>query len=210
MTVGEIIHKRRKECHLTLKQLGQYIGVSKQTVQRYESGLISNIPGEKMVAMAEALQTTPAALMGWESMSDEPVSNVTIPRKRNTLPMLGKIACGEPIYAEEQYEGDILVGGNYYNADFCLMAKGDSMIGARIYDGDVVFIRAQTSVDNGKIAAVIIDGEATLKRVYYYPSEQKLILSPENKNYAPLVYVGSELEQIRILGVAVAFQSIVH
>ena len=210
MTVGEIIHKRRKACHLTLEKLGQYIGVSKQTVQRYESGLISNIPGEKMVAMAEALNTTPAALMGWEPMADDPVGQIVPQRKCNTLPMLGKIACGEPIYAEEQYEGDIMVGGNYYDADFCLMAKGDSMIGARIYDGDVVFIRSQESVDNGKIAAVIVDGEATLKRVYYYPGEQKLILSPENKNYAPLVYVGSELEQIRILGEAVAFQSIVH
>ena len=83
------------------------------------------------------------------------------------------------------------------------------MIGARIYDGDIVFIRSQSTVDNGEIAAVIINDEATLKRVYYYPNEEKLILSPENPRYAPLVYIRDELESIKILGKAVAFQSTV-
>ena len=81
------------------------------------------------------------------------------------------------------------------------------MINARIMDGDIVFIREQPMVNNGEIAAVIIDDEATLKRVYYYPEKQKLMLVPENTKYEPLVYIGEELEQIRILGLAVAFQS---
>ena len=81
------------------------------------------------------------------------------------------------------------------------------MTGARIYDGDIVFIRSQSSVDNGEIAAVIINDEATLKRVYFYPDEGKLILSPENPKYAPLVYVKDELNDIKIIGKAVAFQS---
>ena len=81
------------------------------------------------------------------------------------------------------------------------------MIGARIYDGDIVFIRSQSSVDNGEIAAVIINDEATLKRVYYSPEEGKLILSAENPRYAPKVYINEELETIKILGKAVAFQS---
>ena len=81
------------------------------------------------------------------------------------------------------------------------------MIGARIYDGDIVFIRQQDSVDNGEIAAVIINDEATLKRVYFYPEEGKLVLSPENPRYAPLVYLREELNLIKILGKAVAFQS---
>ena len=81
------------------------------------------------------------------------------------------------------------------------------MVGARIYDGDIVFIRAQDSVDNGEIAAVIINDEATLKRVYYYPNDSKLILSAENPRYAPFVYVGDELNGIKIIGKAVAFQS---
>ena len=81
------------------------------------------------------------------------------------------------------------------------------MVGARIYDGDIVFIRAQDAVDNGEIAAVIINDEATLKRVYYYPEEGQLVLSPENPRYAPLVYLRSELNSIKIIGKAVAFQS---
>jgi repressor LexA len=120
--------------------------------------------------------------------------------------MLGEIACGAPIFATEE-RGEFATVEGDLAADFCLRAHGDSMIGARIFDGDIVFIRSQSSVENGEIAAVIIDDEATLKRVYYYPTEGKLILSPENPRYAPLVFIGEELEHIRILGKAVAFQS---
>ena len=81
------------------------------------------------------------------------------------------------------------------------------MTGARIYNGDLVFIRCQSAVDNGDIAAVIIEDEVTLKRVYYYPEKQKLVLSPENPAYAPLVFIGSEINDIHILGKAIAFQS---
>ena len=93
------------------------------------------------------------------------------------------------------------------DADFCLTAKGDSMINARIYDGDIVFIKKMPIVDNGDIAAVIIDDEATLKRVYYYPEKNKLVLQAENPKYEPFVYLNEELEQIRILGKAVYFMS---
>jgi repressor LexA len=81
------------------------------------------------------------------------------------------------------------------------------MIGARIFDGDIVFIRAQDTVENGEIAAVVIEDEATLKRVYFYPEKNKLILSPENPKYEPLVFIGSELNSVKILGKAVAYQS---
>lgn len=84
------------------------------------------------------------------------------------------------------------------------------MIGARIYDGDIVFVRKQSTVDNGEIAAVLIDDEATLKRVYYYPDKNKLVLSPENPKYEPFVYIGEELSEVRILGKAVAFQSVIR
>ena len=136
--------------------------------------------------------------MGWEER--DAVSEY------RSLPILGRIACGEPIFASEERESYALAGGGV-DADFCLMAKGDSMTGARIYDGDIVFIRRQDTVNDGEVAAVIIGDEATLKRVYYYPDEEKLVLSPENPKYAPLVYVGEELAVIKILGKAVAFQS---
>ena len=99
------------------------------------------------------------------------------------------------------------MAGTDINADFCLKAKGDSMTGTRILDGDIIFIKQMPMVNNGEIAAVIIGDEATLKRVYYYPEKQKLVLQAENPKYEPLVYIGEELNEIRILGKAVAFQS---
>ena len=123
--------------------------------------------------------------------------------------MLGNIACGEPIFAEEDFEGYIELEDGI-KADFCLRAKGDSMIGARIYDGDIVFIKSQSMVENGEIAVALIGDEATLKRVMYYPDKNMLILKPENTNYQDIVLIGEELNTVRILGKAVAFQSLVR
>lgn len=203
MTVGEIIRQRRRVMGYTLEEVAQRIGTSKQTIQRYETGQIANIPNEKIEQLAEVLETTPSALVGWESgrLESRPAPG-TVKR----VPMLGAIACGAPIYAEEEHGVYITVDGRM-DVDFCLSAKGDSMIGARIYDGDLVLVRKQESVNNGEIGVVVIDGEATLKRVYYYPGEEKLVLTPENPKYAPLVYLGKELSQIRVIGRAIAFQS---
>lgn len=202
------IKSLRKERGLTLEALAEAVGTSKQTIHRYENGIITNIPYSKVEALARALDTTPAELVGWSTRGAFIYDNV-LPVAKRSLPMLGEIACGQPIYAEQEYDSFV---STYHNldADFCLRASGDSMTGARIYDGDIVFIRAQSSVDNGEIAAVIVNDEATLKRVYYYPEEEKLVLSAENPKYAPFVYVRSELETIKILGKAVAFQSSIH
>ena len=197
----------RKSRGLTLDELAELIGTSKQTIHRYENGVIANVPAEKVVSLADALGTTPSELMGWDTEPPREYDNVS-PMTVKRLPVLGDIACGKPIYADESYEGFIAADGSL-DADFCLRAHGDSMVGARIYDGDIVFIRAQNSVDNGEIAAVIINDEATLKRVYFYPDEAKLVLSPENPRYAPLVYLNHELDSIKIIGKAVAFQSAV-
>ena len=192
----------RKAKRLTLDELAARVGTSKQTIHRYENGIISNIPHEKIELLAEALELTPGELMGWSNSS----FNNIVPISIKKLPILGSISCGEPIYATEEHESFAAIDKNI-DADFCLIASGDSMTGARIFDGDIVFIRSQNSVDNGEIAAVIIDDEATLKRVYYYPEKEKLVLNPENPKYAPLVYVGGELNSIKIIGKAVAFQS---
>ena len=138
-----------------------------------------------------------------------PVYDNILPLKTKKVPLLGDIACGEPIWAEEQY-GEFVSVSEDIDADFCVRARGDSMTGARIYDGDIVFIRQQATVENGEIAAVIIDNEATLKRVYYYPDKHKLVLNPENPAFEPFVYIDAELDEVRILGKAVAFQSLVR
>ena len=205
--VGSRIRTLRKQKRMTLEELALALGTSKQTIHRYENGVIANIPHEKIVQLAEVLGTTPSELMGW-SRDEYSVSAYgdSTPIRIKRLPILGDIACGKPIYADECRESFAMADGSI-DADFCLRAHGDSMTGARIFDGDIVFIRSQSSVDNGEIAAVIINDEATLKRVYFYPDESKLILSPENPRYAPLVYINDELENIKILGKAVAFQS---
>lgn len=199
--ISNELRQRRKALGLTLEELACRIGTSKQTIHRYENGTIANVPPEKVEALANALQTTPAALMGWQKSE---AGGGELAAKQ--LPLLGRIACGRPIYAESEYGSFCTPFGNV-DADFCLAASGDSMIGARIFDGDIVFIRAQDTVENGEIAAVIIGDEATLKRVYFYPEKNKLILSPENPKYEPLVYIGEELNTVKILGKAVAYQS---
>ena len=128
------------------------------------------------------------------------------PIEATSFPILGEIACGEPIFAAEE-KGVYIKSGTDIQADFCLTARGDSMTGARIYDGDIVFIRAQSIVDNGEIAVVIVEDEATLKRVYYYPNKNTLILKAANPLYEDLVLSDEELEKTHIIGKAVAFQS---
>jgi repressor LexA len=202
------LKRLRKQRRLTLLELANALGTSKQTIHRYENGIISNVPPEKVEQLALALGVTPAELMGWEQENPYGAIPGVLPVTVKKLPILGEIACGEPIYASEEHES-FATADESLDAQFCLRAHGDSMTGARIYDGDIVFIRSQDYVENGEIAAVIINDEATLKRVYYYPEDGKLILSPENPRYAPLVYVGSELDNIKIIGKAVAFQSTV-
>lgn len=141
-----------------------------------------------------------------DAASEDLLPDNVRPVKLKKFRMLGEIACGEPIWAEEDFETYIEASANI-QADFCLTAKGDSMTGARIHDGDIVFIKEQPIVENGRIAAVIIDDEATLKRWYYYPEKKKLMLTPENPAYEPLVYIGEELNQVRCLGLAVSFNS---
>ena len=143
--------------------------------------------------------------MGWED-SALPDNILPMPQMK-AIPLLGVIACGEPILAAENIEGDVSMP-EHVIADFALRCKGDSMIEARIFDGDIVYIRQQPSVENGEIAAVLIGDEATLKRVYVHPD--KLVLSPANHNYEPFIYVGEEISSIRILGKAVAFTSAVR
>jgi len=205
--VANRLKELRRRAGMTLEELAERVDTSKQTIHRYENGVIANIPHEKIKKLAAALEVSPSELMGWEE-SVYSYDNL-LPIKKKNLPLIGTIACGEPIYASEEYGSFVSINSDI-DANFCLRAKGDSMIGARIYDGDLVFIREQDTVDNGEIAAVIINDEATLKRVYYYPDESKIILSPENPRYAPLVYINEELNSIKILGKAVAFQSVVR
>lgn len=189
-------------------ELAEMVPVSQSMLSHWEHGKF-DIDPSSLKRLSEIFDVSVDYLIYNDSVKRrKPVgafSNV-IPIATKKVPLLGDIACGEPLYAEEQY-GEYAVVAQDIDCDFCLRAKGDSMIGARINDGDLVFVRQCDSVDNGRIAAVVIGEEATLKRVYLSPD--KLVLAAENPAFAPLVYVGPELDQIKILGEAVAFQSII-
>lgn len=205
MTVGERMKQRRQELGMTADQVAEKLNVDRTTVFRYERGFIEKVPTDTLAKLASILYVTPTYLMGLSDESDREFDNIyQIETKK--FPLLGAVACGEPIFADENFDSYIVAGANN-KADFCLRCKGDSMINARIHDGDIVFVRKQPAVNNGEIAVVIIGDEATLKRVFYYPAKSKLVLQAENPSYEPFVYVGDELNQVRILGKAIAFQS---
>ena len=205
MLVQDIIKNRRIELKLTMKEVADSVGVSEGTVSRWESGDISNMKRDKIFSLAKVLRISPLVILGWDDAAYIP-SLIPMPEMRK-IPLIGSIACGTPILAEEHIEEYIDIP-KHISADFALTCKGDSMINARIFDGDIVYIRQQDTVENGEIAAVLIDGEATLKRVQIF--EDHISLEPENPQYRPLVYWGEEMNTIRILGKAVAFTSTIR
>lgn len=202
MEKGERIRSRREALGMTQTELADALSTTKQNIYKYENGIISNIPSDKIEAMAEILKTTPAYLMGWEEETVLP-PNIEPLGSMQKIPLVGQIACGTPILAEQNIEDCVDLPG-HIRADFALTCKGESMIGAGIRTGDIVYIRKQEEVENGQIAAVMVGGdEATLKRVYTKPGVVQLVA--ENPNIAPAVFIGKEAEQIHIIGLAVAY-----
>lgn len=194
---------------LSYGELSSLTGIPKSALQRYATGETEKIPIDRIQILAKALSTTAEFIMGWEKRETFDVfsiPNIQPLPQTHKLPLYGDIACGQPIYAEQNVECYIDTPDNV-NADYCLRCSGDSMINARIYDGDIVFIKECPMVDDGDIAAVIIDDEATLKRVYYDRAKNKLMLVAENPVFPPMVFVNEELDTIHILGKAVYFTS---
>lgn len=214
MNIGQRIKNMRLKNNLTQDELALRISTTKQTIHKYENGIITNIPSSKIEAIANILNTTPDYLMGWSNEENNisfdvfSIKGVMPLPKTSKKPRLGVIACGEPILAEENIEDYDDVPDDI-KCDFTLLCKGDSMINARINDGDIVYIRQQPTVENGEIAACLVEGdfetEATLKRYYKY--DDKIVLQAENPAYQPFVYVKEEMNKVRIIGKAVGFTS---
>ncbi len=177
--------------------------------KNFKSNMTTSNPSTgKILMLANYFDVSVEYLIGKTNERSVNLENYGIkPIKLKKFRMLGEIACGEPIYANEEYE-TFIEASDDINADFCLTAKGDSMINARIFDGDIVFIKAQPDVENGEIAAVIIEDTVTLKRVYKYTN--RIELRPENPTHRVQNYEGEELNHITILGKAVAFQSYIR
>jgi repressor LexA len=218
MKIGERIRAERRRLKMSQDEVAVALETTKQAIYKYEKGIVENIPPEKVERMATLFGVTPAYLIGWSEEKDDETENGEQTRQdlpdglRSELrpisvvrlPVLGNVACGEPIYAAEERETCVCAGG--VNADFCLTAHGDSMINARIFDGDLLFVKQQEIVDDGEIAVVLIEDEATVKRVFYDRESDILTLMPENPLYRPMRFQGAQLDQIRILGRVVAVQ----
>lgn len=204
MNIGDYIKKLRIENNYSQEELGSMLGVQRAAVQKWECGTVKNLKRETIKKLSEIFNVPPSSFIDTEYMS---YNNIIPMPKMNRIPILGTIACGTPILAAENLEGETAIPEDI-NADFALRCKGDSMIDARIQNGDIVYIRQQPTVENGEIAAVLIDEEATLKRVYI--SGNTLTLVACNSKYQPLVYTGEQLNQIHILGKAVGFTSTIN
>ena len=208
MDMGQKIHHLRTQKGLTLEELGNMVGVRKSTVRKWENGIIANMKRDKILKVSEALDTSPAYLMGWNESE--------LPQSYSTSSHAASIVCENVLPYNSLPDGEladnILSAESKdvrIHADFCLKAAGDSMINARIHDGDLVFIHKQDWVENGEIAAIVRNGQtcAELKRFYYYKDKSLLILRAENSAFEDYIFTKDELEQLRILGKAVAFQS---
>lgn len=207
---GDVLKQLRIEAKLTQKELSRILGVSESTVGMYERN--QREPAFEMLeAIADYFNVDMDYLTGRASarrvVSYSPADNILPFPRMNAVPLVGTIACGAPILSTESVE-DYVDMPEHVKADFALRCKGDSMINARIYDGDIVYIKQQPTVEDGQIAAVLIENEATLKRVHLFPDH--VVLEPENPQYRPLVYWENDMNSVRILGLAVAFTSAVR
>lgn len=199
---GERMRARRQQLGWSLNQTAQKIGCTATTLKRWEEGSIRSIKTSRMREIADALQISVVDLF-YPNMQPItlPAGVEQVPMMR-TVPVLGEIACGTPILAEQNFDGQANIPAGI-KCDFALRVKGDSMINARIFDGDLVFIEQMSDVESGEIAAVLIDNEVTLKRLYKYSG--RLELRPENPLYQPINIEGADLLNVKIIGKPVAF-----
>lgn len=208
MSLGSNIRAARERLNMTQEELAKKLGYkSRSSINKIESGE-NDIPQSKVLEFAKALDVTVMDLLGPTEADTIPPGFLPLP-ETESLPLVGRIACGTPILAEENVEGYVDVPKSA-RATFVLLCQGDSMA-PRIQDGDFVYVRKQPTVENGELAAVRIGTEATLKRVYYSPDRpDQLFLQAENPSYPPMIYSGQELEDIAIEGKIVGIYRVVQ
>lgn len=199
-TFGEKLKSLRITKNLTQEELADALGTSKQVISRYET----NQRSPKIDIVQQYAERLGVPLTYFADNEIPIASNIIPMPKMNKIPLLGTIACGTPILAAENIEDEIDIP-EHIHADFALRCKGDSMIGADIQDGDIVYIKQQDEVLPGQIAAVLIEDAATLKRFYYDAGAGIVTLVAENPTIPPQIYSGETLDHIKILGKAVGF-----
>ena len=196
-TLGDRMRILRSGRGLTQQAVAEALGVSRSAVAMWEKN--EREPNlETLAALAKLLNVPMTALVERE---ERPLPENVRPARYRRIPLLGAIAAGEPIFAGEEHETYVDVGGSV-QADFALEVQGESM--EPVYkDGDVVYIRSQSDVSDGQVAAVVIDDSATLKRVYHLPIGVQLM--PINPAFAPMLFTAQNSNSVRILGLAVGY-----
>lgn len=191
--MAQRIKELRIKNNKTLLQLAEAIGVSEGTVQRYESGNIRNLKYDTIVALANALNTTPAYLMGWEGNGD---FAEMIGKSARSLPIMGTICAGTGVVCEDDTRPRFVIDVEV-DADFALRVQGDSMKDAEIYDQDIIFIKRNVDLINNYIYAVelLLTNEAVLRKVSLVNGS--LILTPCNPDYDPVI---AAPDDVRIIG----------
>lgn len=212
MTLGDIIYEYRKARGMSMDKFAELSGISKGYISMLERNqtqrgeepspsfeMYRNVARTIGIDVDELIRMVEGKIL----LADMPENIFDLPESYK-VPLVGTIACGQPILAVEEVDETIDVP-DCLNADFALRCKGDNMINARIFDGDIVYVKKQHTVESGEIAAVLINDEATLKRVVIY--DDHISLAPENPLYKPIVLWGEEMNDVIILGKAVAFTS---
>lgn len=198
MTIGDKIKIQRKRLGLTQTELGEKLGVKTNAVSKWECNRVEDIPTSKIKAMAVLFEVPPSYLIDDDSLppSAAPIDLIS----RHRIPILGRIAAGLPLYAEQNIEGYTLTDLNGGAEYFALRVTGDSMNAARIEDGDVIIVRRQDEVENGELAVVMVgDDDATVKR--FYSTDSTVTLMPQSRNpiHQPQIY-DLEKTKIKVLG----------
>lgn len=191
-------------------ELATLSGISKYSISHYLKGDWEG-KQDAVYELARVLDVSEAWLMGYDVPPERktvakgapaiPPGFIPLPKMKK-VPLIGAIACGDPITALQNREGEVDAPEDM-RCDFALKCHGDSMIGAGIYDGDTVFIRVQPEVENGEIAAVRIGEEATLKRVYLHTDY--IELRPENSAFESIIRRKEDMNDVQIEGKAVGW-----
>lgn len=194
--ISKNLKKYMEENNINNKELATILNVSESTVGKWllkksvpRMGVIEKISNYFNIEKSELIEDK-------NDLSNIP--GIKIIKKFVTVPLLGEIACGEPIFCNQNYDNLFQIDEDLAQPDFSLTARGDSMIDVGIHDGDIVFFRNTPVVENGKIAAVIIDNTTTLKR--FFKNEHEIILQPENKFYSPIIIREGDGQEVRVLG----------
>ncbi len=207
-TIIDLIKNRRIELGMSQRELAKLVGINNSTLSRYEN-FEREFPINDLPNFAKALNLDVNYLLGIENKKPNidlnKIPGIIPITKTKRIPILGTIACGNPILAVENYDGYFIADPSIVTGDFALRCKGNSMIDANIFDGDIVFFKSTPSVDNGKIAAIIIDNEATLKK--FYKNDNSIILQPCNSNYTPIVISENDYKDIQVIGEMVGVYS---